>query len=64
MFLWLEMRQNGNRVDTLLCRGQGVMKMRWMDRKPMSYISTFHDTMMAVSERGEELNKPRGVQED
>jgi hypothetical protein len=40
-----------------------MMMMRWMDRKPVSYISTFHiDTMVAVSERGRKLNKPRGVQ--
>jgi hypothetical protein len=30
-------------------QSQGVMMLNWMDKKPVSFISTFHsDTMVAV----------------
>jgi hypothetical protein len=38
--------------------------LKWMDKKPMSFISTFHsDIMVATSKRGRHLHKPRCIQE-
>jgi hypothetical protein len=35
--------------------------MKWMDKKSVSFILTFHsDTMVAVSKRGRDPYKPRG----
>lgn len=45
-------------------QGKGVMVMKWMDKKPISFISKFQgDVMLAVSKRGKDLNEPRHVQE-
>jgi hypothetical protein len=44
-------------------QSSGVMVMKWMDKKPVSFISTFHiDTMVAVSKRGRDLQNPRGIE--
>jgi hypothetical protein len=52
------------RGEHIAVQSQGVMVLKWMDKKPVSFISTFHsDTMVEVSKRGKVLYKPRGVQE-
>jgi hypothetical protein len=43
---------------------QGVMVLKWMGKKPVSFISTFSSaTTVAVSKRGRDLYTPRGIQE-
>lgn len=38
--------------------------MKWMDKKPISFITTFQgDVMVAVSKRGKDLNEARHIQE-
>jgi hypothetical protein len=52
------------RGEHIVVQSQGVMVLKWMDKKPVSFISTFHsDTMVADSKRGKDLHKPRGIQE-
>jgi hypothetical protein len=66
-------RLNGKNVllvvkETILTHGQhitvqrqGVMELQQMYSKPVSFTSTFQsDTMMAASNRGRGLYKPRG----
>jgi hypothetical protein len=43
---------------------QGVTVMKWMGKKPMSFISIFHsDTMVAVCKKRRDLHKPGSIQE-
>jgi hypothetical protein len=45
-------------------QSKGMMLMKWMDKKPISFISTFHgDVMVAFSKRGRDLNEARHIQE-
>jgi hypothetical protein len=39
---------------------QGVMVMKWMNKKSLSWGSTFYsDIKVAVTKRGKDLSKPR-----
>jgi hypothetical protein len=36
--------------------------MKWMDKKPLSFIFVFHrETIVAVAKSGKEMHMPRGI---
>jgi hypothetical protein len=43
---------------------QGIMVMKWVDKKPVTFISTFHDASLISREiRGKEIIKPKCIVE-
>jgi hypothetical protein len=40
------------------------MVLKWMDKKPVSFISTFHDAiMMSEEKRGKVISKPKCIRQ-
>ena len=43
---------------------QGIMVLKWLDKKPVSFISTFHNaSMVSTEKRGKVINKPQCIWE-
>jgi hypothetical protein len=45
-------------------QSQGVTVMKWMGKKPLSFICIFHSTtMVAILKKGRDLHKPGSIKE-